>query len=397
MVRPLRVALIALLLVPLLAIAAPPRSVHAADFRAVQDLTIGAGEVLDDDLYVLANSLTIDGRVTGDVFVLAQAVVVRGEIGGSLNAGAASVVLAPGSRVAGSARVAASSVEIAGSIGRDLLAGSESLQVAASGQVGGALYAGSSRVTLAGSVGRDAAIEAAAVTVSGPVGGNLRVNAQTLDLLPSAAIAGGLVYTDGTAVSQATGSRVAGPVTVVEKPQAPPQDAPRAERDPVRALVGEVIGRFIAFLMGLLVGAVLIGLLPRATLTVAETFRRAPWWSLLTGFVALLALPIVAIAFAVTIIGLPLALLTAATWLIGLYLAPLAAGFVLAWLVLAGLREPGRLRQFLLFALGLAVVSLLTAIPFAGGVIGVLLAITGLGAILFTGIQAANQRMPATG
>lgn len=391
MVRFLRVAMLALLIVPFLALASPPDTAAAAEFRAVDSLTIGAGEVLDDDLYVTANTVTIDGRVTGDAFILAQTVTIRGQVGGSLNAGAATVVLAPGSSIGGTARIAAGTIEAAGQVGRDLLAAGDTVTIPAGATVGGDLYAGATTTTIGGSIGAEAALASERTVVSGSVGGNLRVNGTTLDLQPSAVVGGSLTYTEGTAVTQATGSRIAGPTTEVARPQSEArQDQPA---DPVRSLVGEVIGRFIAFLMGLLVGAILIGLLPRASWTVAETFRQSPWWSLLTGFVALIVLPLLALAFAVTIIGLPVSLLLVAAWIVGLYLAPLTAGFVLAWLVLGGLREPGRLRQFLLFALGLVVVSIVTAIPFAGAVIGVLLAVTGLGALLYTGLVAANRRI----
>ncbi len=60
-----------------------PDSALALEFRVGEDIVIGAGEVIDDDLYLLGETVTINGTVNGDILANGWKVVLNGEVGGS--------------------------------------------------------------------------------------------------------------------------------------------------------------------------------------------------------------------------------------------------------------------------------------------------------------------------
>ena len=52
--------------------------VMAADFRAEDTITIGSGDMLNDDLYVAGNEITIDGTINGDVWAIGNTINING-------------------------------------------------------------------------------------------------------------------------------------------------------------------------------------------------------------------------------------------------------------------------------------------------------------------------------
>src|SRR5574338_339728 len=73
------------LLALLLSFATPA---YAFDGRTGDNMVIQAGEVIDDDLYVGAQTFTLEGTVNGDLIVGAQTVIINGTVNGDLIAGA---------------------------------------------------------------------------------------------------------------------------------------------------------------------------------------------------------------------------------------------------------------------------------------------------------------------
>ena len=76
----------------------------AFDGRGGDRVIIKSGEVVNDDLYVGAQELILDGTVNGDVIVFAQIVTINGRVDGDLMAAAQTVAV--NGEVTGSIRVA---------------------------------------------------------------------------------------------------------------------------------------------------------------------------------------------------------------------------------------------------------------------------------------------------
>ena len=125
------------------------------------------------------------------------------------------------------------------------------------------------------------------------------------------------------------------------------------------------------FLLGLL----LLLLAPRAAEAVARTASRRALICAGVGLLAFFLLPVIAIAACFTVVGIPLGIV-----LLLLVLPLYAIAYVTTALVL------GRLilkkSRILAFLVGLVILGLLTLIPIAGGLIGFLAIVFGLGALL---------------
>ena len=146
--------------------------VRAADTRGGENVVIGRSEVVNADLYVAGNSVTIDGTINGDLVTVAslitvngtvngdilaagQAVVINGTVSDDVRAAGQAIVLAPGARVAGDLAVGALSLENqSGSVVQgDLLIGA--YQALLSGAIGQRVRGGLNWMELRGAVGGD--------------------------------------------------------------------------------------------------------------------------------------------------------------------------------------------------------------------------------------------------
>ncbi len=81
----------ALVLVPLLSIGiSPALSINAA---ADKQITITANQVIDDDLYLSGEILTIDGTIKGDAVLSGQKITVNGTVDGDVIAAGQTITI----------------------------------------------------------------------------------------------------------------------------------------------------------------------------------------------------------------------------------------------------------------------------------------------------------------
>src|SRR5262249_20370428 len=60
----------------------------AFDGQTGEDILIAPGESVDDDLYLMGRSVTINGTIRGDLIVFAQILTINGQVEGNLMAAA---------------------------------------------------------------------------------------------------------------------------------------------------------------------------------------------------------------------------------------------------------------------------------------------------------------------
>lgn len=142
--------------------------------------------------------------------------------------------------------------------------------------------------------------------------------------------------------------------------------------------VGIAIGFWLAVTLSLLVlGLLLLLLAPRAADAIARTAKTRRGASIGVGILAFILLPVLGVLACVTILGLPLGI-GLLLLLFPLYgIAYVTTAFVVGRLILKGGRIPA-------FLVGLLILRLLALIPFAGGLIGLLAVIFGLGVLFVT-------------
>jgi carbonic anhydrase/acetyltransferase-like protein (isoleucine patch superfamily) len=223
-----------------------------------------------------------------------------------------------------------------------------------------------------GTVKGDVVVVDGDATIRGRVEGDVVTFGGTATLGRRARVGGDVLYVDKKPVI-APGAKVSGKTTKFNG---------KYKNVGVGAAIA--IGFWIAVTVSLLVlGLLLLLLAPRAADAVARTAKTRKGASIGVGILVSILLPLLAVLALVTVVGLPLG--------IGLLLAlfPLYAiayvttAFVFGRLIVKGSRIAA-------FLVGLLILRLLALIPFAGGLIGLLAVIFGLG-VLFVTLSRARS------
>ncbi|MFI5283325.1 MAG: hypothetical protein ACHQ0J_09375 [Candidatus Dormibacterales bacterium] len=353
----------ALLMVGLL-----PATALAADNRQGQTVTVGPNEVVNDDLYVAANTVDIQGTINGSLIAVGGTITVSGTVTRDVMASGATISI-PGI-VQGSVRVAGNNVTITGKVAGDVVAAASTLTLDREATIGRDVMAVAATATLAAPIARDVQIAGTNIIFSNTVGGNVTAYDSTLKLDSGTAIAGNLNYTSNNAVSIGSDASVAGSTQ-----HSYPSNGPTA--------ASYVIGWFQALVGFFILGALLILLVPKFDAKATEAYRTQPWTRLGIGLLALLVVPVVAlIAF---VVGLVIGGWWLGIFLFGIYLLALAVGFTLVGQAVGRftLTHLGNANAHPLLSLlvGLVILLLASSIPWIGGLVGFIAVVFGLGIV----------------
>lgn len=404
-------------------------------------VTIGADEVIDDDMYVGAGQFTLDGTVKGDLFVVGGIIEVNGTVEGDLVAAGQSVVV--NGTVADDARIAGYGLLVSGDVADDLLAVGFSLEHESEASAGGDLLFAGYQVLLAGDVGEDVDLAGGAVRLAGVIGGDARVDvggaepgqrmppgfpfAPNLPPVPSipsgltvdegASIGGDLAYTANATAAIPAGA-VAGDTDFTQfVPQAGTRPEVRAPSP--AALVGRWFVRQLRHLVTLLlVGAFMMWLVPGWTRKVADIVQAQPLPSLGWGVVAIaafvlamlvlvIATALLAVVFGVVTLG---ELAGRFAMLGGIVTSAVGFGFSVTWAYVTRIVVSLLLGQliFRLFKseaaghrwwpmlLGVLVFVVVTAIPVLGWLVRLAAVLLGLGAVWIWGRDWLESRKAAS-
>jgi hypothetical protein len=385
----------------------------AAEVYGGDRFHLPAGEVLEDDLYVAADEVIIDGTVAGDVVAAGGLVAINGTVTGDLIAAGGSVVVA--GTVEDDVRVAGGGLDIGGVIGGDLFAAGgggtwsqpmtfdgrrveQGVRLADSAAVGGDAYIAGGEGTIAGTIRRDLRAAMGALVLEAEVGRDAVLASQNLRVSEEAQIDGALRYT--TPEQQTIPEGVADAIVYVE-PES--EDA-----DPATGWAG-IAGWWLVRTLLMLIGFALLAWItlrfaPQAITTPAAALERRPGRTALYGLLAALLLMFVPLASALLVFlmvvffgwlaGLVTALLLFGSLALLWVLSPLVVG---TWLGqrLAATRDRPRGELPWLVA-GVLLVALLIRIPVLGWFVALVSFVLALGAIVLawrTDTETVN-RMP---
>jgi hypothetical protein len=362
-------------LVPLLALLLliPTTPVSAADLRGGDSVIIASGDVINDDLYLAARKIVINGTVNGDVFCLGDT-TVNGKINGSITIIGVNALI--NGAVTHSVRVAAGTIEIAGRIGGDLMVAGTSVDLTTAGSIGRDLVFAANRINI------DSTIEdrisgygigdGTTANLSSRVGGDVRIRTKALTLASSADIRGNLVYESANELNLQPGAQIGGSITH----NLPPKTTNTLP------LSARIWFKVIAFLMTLVAGGLVIVLVPRRAAAVVAALKRKPWLSLGWGALILFATPLAVIITFITVVGIPVGLISLVIYLIALYLSQVAIALFLGYWIIGRFGQADS-RGLLLgsFALGFTLLTLVKLIPFVGPFLWLATVLFGLGAM----------------
>lgn len=404
----------------------------ALDPRTGDDLTVDADETVDDDLYVAADTLTVEGTVAGDLVVAARRVVIDGTVEGDLIGAAQSVVVT--GAVEDDVRVAVAElvVEDGAEIGDDTIVFGYALEAQEGSTIGGDVVVTGRQGVLDGQVAETLWGTAEGIEIGGAVGGDVDVTVggggggfeATPQGISVSAIDGGLAITDSAVIDGdvryrspseadiAADARIAGDVVFDEVSRAAPEDDGVA-----RQVLGRIVDALRTFGTLFLVGFLLVSLLPRAAGGVSDTLRRRPWVALgwgvlffpvvgvLLGVLGLVTILLAVLLGVVTLGGLAgfvvaagllaaFALAFAVAVAVAL-LAPLAAAFLVGRLILRRSWPDDLGGRTLALLVGVAIYAVLQALPFVGWIVALVATLFGLGAIIVWAWTSRRRRAAA--
>jgi anti-sigma factor RsiW/cytoskeletal protein CcmA (bactofilin family) len=348
---------------------AAPRPSAALELRSDEEVTVPAGQVVDQTLLVGADVVNVDGVVRGDLLVAAERLTLRGTVEGNLFFFAQEAEIT--GRVEGVVHGLAERLRMDGEA-RGLGGAFERLVVASDGKLERDLIVAAESANLDGEVGRDAWLFGERLELRGRVGRDVDARAEQLALFDGARVGGDLDarLPEGEEVEQAPGARVVGEIRVTPRTSLHRHYLAHWREPHFYAFL------LIQFAASFVTGLLLYALVPRlfaSEVTTARAFLGAVGW----GFLLLVGAPVALILVALTVVGIPVALMGLFVYLTALYVADILVGALIG----RSLLQPGpRLGAFgRALLLGLGIVILGHALPFIGPAVGVVSLLLGLG------------------
>jgi cytoskeletal protein CcmA (bactofilin family) len=364
----LKLVLVALASV-LLVMGMLPATALAADTRQGQTVTVGPNEVVNDDLYVAANTVEIQGTINGNLIAFGSTIDVSGTVTRDMMASGGTITI-PG-EVQGSVRVAGAQVTVSGKIAGDLVAAAGTLNVNKEATIGRDVLASASNARFAGSIARNVQIAGGNVAFSGPVGGNVTAWDTNLKLDSGAAIQGNLNYNSSNNASIAGGAAVTGTTNHTF-----PSNVPN--------LGVSILGWFQTLVGFFVLGVLLVLIAPRFNAKAVEAYKTSPWSRLGIGLAVLLGVPIVALF--VFVLGLIVGGWWLSLFLLGIYWLALSLGFVIVSEMIGRFTlerlSQAKVHPIPTLLLGLVMLLVVSVVPWVGWIGCLLAVIYGLGVVV---------------
>ena len=424
-------------------------SVAAFDGREGDQIVIGPDEVIEDDLYLGATTVIVDGVIKGDLYAGAESITINGTIEGDLVTGAQTIIL--NGTVEGDVMAFGQSVVINGTVGDDLrsgaaaiqfgeeavvtddlLFGGASLELMPGAQVGGDLLVGGAQVLVEGDVAGNLQVGSSAFELTGSVGGNVTAYVDTpaegddymppmfygpqmnismpsvkpgITITSNAKIDGDLTYT-ATSDLDFPPSAIDGSTTRKE-----PQMVNEFER-PVPPTPQQVAGFWFIRLLRTIITLLALGMLmqwlfPNFLASAeyklqTETWASLGWgvvayaffyFALLVIFTAMIlgaiifgALSLGGLSGTIVILGLlALAIMTVGFILTVIYLTKIIVATLGGKLLLSRIKPEWANHKFYPLALGVVLLAFIMAIPVAGWLIKLIVVLFALGALWLLG------------
>jgi hypothetical protein len=329
-----------------------------------EPVNITKNEIINDDLFIGAQSVTVDGTVNGDVFIGAQSVKIDGDINGNLHVGTNTLDLSgivTGNVYAGAQNILINGATISGS----LIIGAATVNIDKDTKIGGSILAG------AGSLNIDSKVKRSVYAGSG-----------MLTIGSDAKIGKDLYYTSGEGAQQANISE--GVVTgQIYKSQV---DTKTKEIEAAKKELPAVFGGFKAASTILsLIGAIIVGFLyfkffNKDFIDTSKLVSESFWKCLGIGFLISIAFIPGLIILLLTVVGIPLAGVAFLLLLIYMYLAKIVVALPVGnWI---SNRFNWKISVFGACIFGLLTIYIVKIIPIIGGLSGLVVFWSGLGALI---------------
>ena len=273
------------------------------------------------------------------------------------------------------------SIDYSGTTEHDLFALASSITIASDAHIDGDVYIASNALTVATDLSGDLSVATGEITLRDvTIAGNVNLSADRINFAGDVEIGGTLTYNDNAILSGDYDAAATSTYEVIE----PSPAAIIAAR--IYSTILSVAGLFI-------VTIIFITLFPSLyrQLTTAPTAK--PGLNLVSGLVALIAIPLIGLIAFCTIAAAPLAVIILGLYLLLIYLAQGVTGTCLGHFIIARLFKRSA-HCFVEALLGIVLLNLFALIPVLGWLTGFLSLLFGLGFLVLRLIQTFGRRNP---
>jgi hypothetical protein len=307
--------------------------------------------VTNHTIYKVGNTVTITGTVNGDIFCAGSSVHIDATVNGDVICAGQAVTV--NGTVNGNIRVAGQTVNVGAKVNNSATAAGQDITMQSNSSVGRDLTLAGGSAYVDGKIGRDVSAAGNTLNIDTNVGRDVNANVAQLNLGGSARVGGDIDYTSQNRLERAGGAVVDGSVTYHKV---------KHQNRGSGSWHGFWLTARIFFLVASLVFAmVLVALFPQLFGRWTKYAGQRVWAALLTGFVAMFAVPVAIIALALTLVGFHLAIVLGLVWLVLLALSGPFTAFYVGRLIL-----PGERRAPLIMLVGAVVVLIVYMIPVLG-------------------------------
>ena len=405
---------------------------HAQEIRTAETIQVTGDEVIGEDVYAAGSTMIVDGVLEGDLLFAGEKLIINGTVADDLWFGGQELIL--NGQVIGDIRMGGTAATLApgSSVGGDLLMGGLSLDSQAGSVIEGNVLFGGYQAILAGDINKDVKVSSAALEIRGNIAGDVNAKVGTaadmmnqnadpfmfnpsmpdlpkaqggLTIADSASIGGDLNYASIEEFSVPS-SVVAGDIKFDQQVV---ESVPENQGFDPMTLLWKVLREWATLI---LIGLLLVWLLPRLFNRSADNVGIKPLLSLGWGVVALIATPILLLVgmgiviFLAVIAGLitlpSLSAFVVMSGITTIIATAVAFGLVLAFVakIIVGYGW-GRIvfgngTTVADLIVGLLLVVIAVNIPVAGGIIGGIIVVCGLGAIWLLRDRGSEKRLAAT-
>lgn len=400
-----RFGLLPLLVAGLILLGLTP--VHSSTFESGDIVRISPLHEIDDDFYAYGGQIVVEGTVLGDLTGLSSETTIKGSIRRSANL--ACRYAEHNGSIDGSLRWFGDRLTVTGRVGGSVLAVGSAVMIKQGSIVEKDLNAAANEINLEGNILGNVDCDGGTIRISGQIGGDVRLEAERITIVPPAVIRGNL-----TCITKNEDQLTLEPgVTVIGKTVwQPPDEAAGDESGGLTGIAFKVANILAAFIFGIIVfsffrthaeesfdqlrnrptvalAAGLLGLLGLAFAIVMlglALIGAAAGSVLLSGELAVVGI----ILLVVSILMIPIASFVTVSGAVVFYSGMIVVGMVLGYLILKSARPSTiGLSKPALF-LGLIVLTVACSLPYVGIVVFLLSLLVGSGAVIL-GIHSRRQ------
>jgi len=156
--------------------------VHAAEFPGGG--TVPAGQTIDDDVFLSAQNVTVDGTINGNLLAAGSTVTINGTVNGDVFLAGQSLIVAQNATINGNLFVGGYAIQVMGKVTGSVFGGSNNLTLSQNANIASNLYYGGYSIeTQAGNVvGKDAYIAGYQAILGGEISRDLNFGGGALEL-----------------------------------------------------------------------------------------------------------------------------------------------------------------------------------------------------------------------